>query len=320
MDATASHLQGLSIEESDPTRIIQYEYNQKKDQIIEVIRRRALANQQVGITCTRDDFYLTLGSSYSLQSLPMFEQFSRCQQVGDGGAVNNAIHAYSKLISNLRGRGHDDNANLVIIFLTSDPITIRKYNKTKSMILTLFGEDLILCEDERQPQNAAVIPSIQIFAELQQLLVQTFTNEQGYIESTPILKQIISRFLINQDPVMIGAYGSTPPSSLLKAHFFIYVLNNIEQHSQLSSVVYDDIVQELENTKSQLILLLPSNPTAITAAREVERRYRPKLPASSAAGGKKRTLRNNNSKSYSKKIKNKNKNNKKTRRSRFSKK
>jgi len=307
----------------NPTRTIQYEY------IHYINRSNALLNgglvinpNDPNISCTRDNFYLSLFlySSLSIQGrLGAEAMFRRCmiqQQVEDGGAVNDAIRAYSKLISILIEENRQPDVNEVVNFLKidyanamSDARPQRRYNKTKSKILTLFGEDLI----QRGPDSAVVL-SGPIFTELQTLVYQTFSIDQLYIRSTPMMKKIISRFLVNQAQYMVMAYNAASP--LLKAHFFTYMLNNPEQHGELSAEMVREIEVELVNPASQLNALLMSNsyPVASRVAdrilRQVERRNRP----NPAAGGKKRRLRNIKSYSYSKKINKRN--NKKNRRTR----
>ena len=101
------------------------------------------------------------------------------KQAVTGGAVNDAIHAYSKLISHFLFE--DDritDVHQIINFLKtdytnamSDPITQSSYNEKKSRILTLFGENLLLYGPE-----SAIIASTNIFTELQILLYQTFST------------------------------------------------------------------------------------------------------------------------------------------------
>jgi hypothetical protein len=311
----------------NPTRTIQYEYNHY---INRIFLSNAFSNEGLvinpndpNLSCTRDNFYLSLYSyygSYSIQrqlgAEAMFRQCMIQQQVEGGGAVNDAIRAYSKLISKLIEDDRVDDVVQVIKFLQidyanamSDPRSQTLYNKTKSRILTLFGEDLIL----RGPQSAIVL-SNPIFTELQTLLYQTFSIDQLFIRSTPMMKKIISRFLFNQAQYMVMAYNAASP--LLKAHFFIFMLNNPEQHGEVTAQMLREIEVELVNPASQLNALLMSNsyPTASDVANVILRRVEKRNRPNPAAGGKKRRLRNIKSYSYSKKI-NKT-NNKKNRRTR----
>lgn len=324
------HIPHPTAEESerDPTRTIQYEYNHyiNRRDVIDALSRGNLVLRSNGpnISCTRDNFYLSLLLGVGTED--MFHQCS-IQEIEGGGAVNNAIRAYSKLIYKLIEEDKPpDVINQVIDFLKidyanamNDPRTRSSYNQTKSRILTLFGDNLLLYGPE-----SAVVVSPLIFTELKILLYHIFTNEQRYIDSTLMMKKIISRFVVNQDPDMVLAYRNASP--LLKAHFFIYMLNNPEHHGEISDEMLKEIGVELVNPASQLKILLNSRdlhnpphllyPTASDVAhvilQNIEESNRPNM----AAGGKKRTLRNKSSKSYSKKTNKINKNNKKTRRSR----
>lgn len=308
----------------NPTRTIQYEYNHY---INRIFLSNALSNgglvinpNDPNLSCTRDNFYLSLYSYDSIErrlgAEAVFHQCVIQQHVEGGGAVNDAIRAYSKLISKLIEEDRRPDVDQVINFLKidyanamSDPRSQTLYNKTKSRILTLFGEDLIL----RGPQSAIVL-SNPIFTELQTLLYQTFSIDQLFIRSTPMMKKIISRFLFNQAQYMVMAYNAASP--LLKAHFFIFMLNNPEQHGEVTAQMLREIEVELVNPASQLNALLMSNsyPTASDVANVILRRVEKRNRPNPAAGGKKRRLRNIKSYSYSKKI-NKT-NNKKNRRTR----
>ena len=295
----------------NPTRTIQYEYNHY---INRIFLSNAFSNEGLvidpndpNLSCTRDNFYLSLYSyygSYSIQrrlgAEAMFRQCMIQQQVEGGGAVNDAIRAYSKLISKLIEEDRVDDVVQVIKFLQidyanamSDPRSKTLYNKTKSRILTLFGEDLIL----HGPQSAIVL-SNPIFTELQTLLYQTFSVDQLFIRSTPMMKKIISRFLFNQAQYMVMAYNAASP--LLKAHFFIFMLNNPEQHGEVTAQMLREIEVELVNPASQLNALLMSNsyPTASDVANVILRRVEKRNRPNPAAGGKKRRLRNIKSVSY----------------------
>jgi hypothetical protein len=312
--------------ERNPTRTIQYEYNHyinRRDVIDALSRGDLVIPNDPNISCTRDNFYLSLLLGVGTED--MFHQCS-IQQIEGGGAVNNAIHAYSKLIDKLIEEDKPRDVDQVIDFLKidyanamNDPRTRSSYNQIKSRIFALFGENML-----QYGPNSALFVSPQIFTELKTLLYHIFTNDQLYIRSIGIMKKLISKFVVHQDLDMVLAYNTASP--LLKAHFFIYMLDNPEHHGEISAEMMGEIEVELVNPASQLNILLNSRdlhdplrllyPTASHVAnvilQDIEERNRP----NTAAGGKKRTLRNKNSKSYSNKKNKINKNNKKTRRSR----
>jgi hypothetical protein len=258
----------------------------------------------------------------------MFHQCS-IQQIEGGGAVNNAIHAYSKLIDKLIEEDKPPEVvNQVIDFLKidyanamNDPRTRSSYNQIKSRIFALFGENML----EYGPDSALFV-SPQIFTELKTLLYHIFTNDQLYIRSIGIMKKLISKFVVHGDEHMVSAYNTASP--LLKAHFFIYMLDNPEHHGEISAEMMGEIEHELVTEDSELNILLDTelyqtaSDTVNVILQDIETRETRSFPEYSPVlkefGGKKRMFRNIKSKSHSKKTKSKRNKvqKKKTRRSR----
>jgi hypothetical protein len=327
----------------NPTRTIQYEFQHFLQQYRTTdIRRESdtpgtpffirmdAGENNPNFICTRDSFYLSLIQYDPIMAQPApasIQRLYRCAQQGvpdiQGDPVDAAIHAYSKLISNLLQANRQPDASTIIEFLKidyadamSDPRSRTLYYRNKFRILIFFGENALV----RGPDSALSV-SPQIFNELVGLLYNTFTNEQRYIGSSPMTKQLISKFVVHGNPHMVQAYGLVTP--LTKSHFFIYILNTPANHGDVSRAMLREIENELINPASQLNVLLNSNlypiasNVAIRILQAVQRRRQP-LKIAPAAGGsrQKRTLRNIKSKSYSKKINKTNK--KKTRRSRRS--
>ena len=323
----------------NPTRTIQYEFQHFLQQYRTTnIRRDSVtpgthffismdaAENNHNFICTRDSFYLSLIQIVRVDRPASIQRLSRCAQQGvpgiQGDPVDAAIHAYSKLISNLIQANRQPDASDIIQFLKidyadamSDPRSRALYYQDKIRILIFFGENALV----RGPDSALSV-SPQIFNELVGLLYNTFTNEQRYIRSTPMTKQLISKFFVHGNPHMVQAYGLVTP--LTKAHFFIYILNTPENHGDVSRAMLREIENELINPASQLNVLLNSNlyPTASNVAirilQAVQRRQPLRIAPAAGGSRQKRTLRNIKSKSYSKKINKINK--KKTRRSRRS--
>lgn len=315
----------------NPTRTIQYEYNHyynhyinRRDVTDALSRGELVINpSDPNISCTRDNFYLSLLLGVGVGTEAMFRQCS-IQQIEGGGAVNNAIRAYSKLIDKLIEENKPrDVVNQVIDFLKidyanamNDPRTRSSYNQIKSRIFALFGENML-----QYVGDSALFVSPQLFTELKTLLYHIFTHDQLYIRSIGIMKKLISKFVVNRDPHMVLAYGNASP--LLKAHFFIYMLDNPEHHGEISAEMLREIEGELLRNGSPLNILLNTNlyQTASNVADAILRDIEVRNRNPPAAGGKKRMLRNIKSKSHSKKSKSKrNKVQKKKTRRSFSKK
>jgi hypothetical protein len=258
----------------------------------------------------------------------MFRQCS-IQKIEGGGAVNDAISAYSKLIDKLIEENKPrDVVDQVIDFLKidyanamNDPRTRSSYNQIKSRIFTLFGENMLL-----HGPNSALFASPQLFFELKTLLYHIFTNEQRYIDSIDIMKKLIFKFVLHKDVHMLLAYNTASP--LLKAHFFIYMLDNPEHYGEISAEMMREIERELVREDSELNILLDTelyqnaSHTANVILQDIETRSFPEYSIRlNEFGGKKRMFRNIKSKSHSKKMKSKrNKVQKKKTRRSFSKK
>jgi hypothetical protein len=310
--------------ERNPTRTIQYEYNHyinRRDVIDALSRGELVINpSDPNISCTRDNFYLSL----LLGAEAMFRQCS-IQQIEGGGAVNDAIRAYSKLIDKLIKEENRprDVVNQVIDFLKLDyakamnnPRTRSSYNQSKARIFTLFGENML-----QYVGDSALVVSPQLLTELKTLLYHIFTHDDLYIDSIGIMKKLISKFVVNGDSDMGFAYRNASPR--LKAHFFIYMLDNPEHHGEISAEMLREIEHELVRVGSKLNILLNTNlyQTASNVADAILRDIEVRNRNPPAAGGKKRMFRNIKSKSHSKKTKSKrNKVQKKKTRRSFSKK
>jgi hypothetical protein len=318
--------------ERNPTRTIQYEYNHyiNRRDVIDALSRGDLVirSNDPNISCTRDNFYLSLLLGVGVGAEHMFHQCS-IQQIEGGGAVNNAIHAYSKLIDKLIEEDKPlDVVNQVIDFLKidyanamNDHRTRSSYNQIKSRIFALFGENML-----QYGHDSALFVSPQIFTELKTLLYHIFTNDQLYIHSIGIMKKLISKFVVHGDEHMVLAYRNASP--LLKAHFFIYMLDNPEHHGEISAEMMGEIEHELVTEDSELNILLDTelyqtaSDTVDVILQDIATRETRSFPEYSMMlkefGGKKRMFRNIKSKSHSKKTKSKRNKvqKKKTRRSR----
>jgi hypothetical protein len=197
-----------------------------------------------------------------------------------------------------------------------------------------------------------------IYNEIIDSLVRTFSRASIFhsqpSEESRIIIPLIIKLLLQGQRKIVEVYNR-PDMPMPKAHFLAYILNTqaidlrvqhptipviVDQISQFpegmrdkANKKYQKILEEIRTQLVDRVSLLNAifihQPMYYPMALQNAEQFKASLQTaqqigddSDSSGGKKRTLRNNNSKSYSKKIKKKNKNNKnnkKTRRSRLAK-
>jgi hypothetical protein len=171
--------------------------------------------------------------------------------------VDDAIHAYSKLIRNIIFTFPGDinykivNVLKVVEFLKTKRTrdNLESYTKMKNSVLLLFGEDMLVSIRE-----GGVFYSTQIYTEVKTLLLDIFRDEQRYINSSDIVKSVIFKFyLFDRDrdpPLFRQAYSQMSPLS--KAHFFIHIMNIQKYHVYLTHEMIAEIIIQLRDQNSEL--------------------------------------------------------------------
>lgn len=168
--------------------------------------------------------------------------------------VDDAIHAYSKLIRNIIFKFPVDinykivNVLKVVEFLKTKRTrdNLESYTKMKNSVLLLFGEDMLVSIRE-----GGVFYSTQIYTEMKTLLLDIFRDEQRYINSSDIVKSVIFRFyILDNDPRFRQAYSEMSPLS--KAHFFIHIMNIQKYHTYLTDEMTTEIITQLGEPNSEL--------------------------------------------------------------------
>lgn len=224
-----------------------------------IMSRTRFDPNEANFACTRDGFYVSLLHFSRTDRPRSIDRFNKCADQGipvaPGAAVDpvdSAIHAYSKLISNLIHDERMQEARFVIEFLQTDYTDAMSdpniFRGNKDKILLLIGDDFAL---RASP--------VEIQTNVLDLVHYLFRNEQRYIESSPLAKKVICKFVVRygqQD--MIQLYNQITP--LAKAHFFVSILENEIIISNQLPQITQDLDLALMTPESPLNQLLQLNP------------------------------------------------------------
>jgi hypothetical protein len=260
--------------------------------------------------CTRDSFYLSL-----MQILRRDEEaisiarFRKCAESAEEGGIairdgiDSAIHAYSILIRNLYNKQKFAELRKVVMIL-QDPNEMRNsqeepdkmsYKRNKDQVLLLIGDDLLALSASPRP----------IKTEVFDLVAYLFRNENRYIRSSELAKNVIYKFVLEYN-IAGRPFDYQNLSPLGKAHFLLYILQN-----RLPSInISQDLDLELMIPDSRLNQLLVEDPNseAFRVAQEIREEIRDEevrrrsealetRMREGSGGSKKRTLINIKSKS-----------------------
>jgi hypothetical protein len=229
---------------NNPTRTIHYEYTQfckryRSENLSEASLRSggpyytSMDATQPNFVCSRESFYLSL-LHFSVDQQGSIDIFRKCATqgvVGVAGApqdpVDAAIRAYSILINNLYLKGDIDYIGRVVSFLqidyayviSEDPGVKTRYLESKQIVFELLGNDYYAFIASPPLMRMNII----------RYFVHVFNKDNFYIDSSPIAKKAIAKFVITypvEDMVRVYQEGM---SDLVKVHFFAFILNNIRR-------------------------------------------------------------------------------------------
>ena len=245
----------------DITRMIQNEYQvffrRYEDhatglRVDSLTSRTRFDPNEANFACTRDGFYVSLLHENTVDTLDSRKRFDKCADQGipvaPGAAVDpvdSAIHAYSTLISNLIKDERIADARFVIEFLQDNGVG-QYYNRRKNNVLALLGGDV----------NALRACPQGIIEEVLRYLLDVFTTEQRYIDSSPTVKKAIATVVIGGQPDMANVYreGMTPE---VTNHFFAFILNQTRQYiDSLPAGMKTTIIRRLNDNASNLSVFL----------------------------------------------------------------
>ena len=260
---------------NNPTRTIQYEYTH----FFERYRNHATNTRRDSLTpgtlfyismdandpnfaCSRDSFYLSLIHVIRTNRPGSENRFRMCAMQGVvvapgavADTVDAAIHGYSILINDLISTDQGPDARSVIEFLKLDYAdamsehgTRKYYDRSKKNVLALLGGDL----------NALRACPQRIRDEVLQYLLYVFRNEQRYIDSSPMVKKAIAKYVITyRQPNMVGVYNGMNPN--VKNHFFAFILNQTPQFFNslnMSQMIKNYMIDRLNDNASGLSVFL----------------------------------------------------------------
>ena len=213
--------------------------------------------------CARDSFYLSLLHFARVDRQASIDRFHKCAEQGVPEAaaanpVDTAIHAFSMLISDLIYAERRPEARDVIEFLQidytdamNDPRSQRMYDRSKNEILLLLGDN----------GNALRACPLELRTKVLQLVHYLFRNEQRYVASSPLAKNVICNFVLrHRQPNMIQVYETLTP--LARAHFFVSILENNVTISHHTPQIRQGLELELMTPNSPLNQLLQLHPNS----------------------------------------------------------